>query len=103
MQNQPESEMQKALPSTSAPLAWKFTNPDGTTRFILDDPQRVVAWRLAHEGEIVPLYAALTDQERVAALWAIASLETDSDPDGGQNKEAAGILRAMLDRMRKST
>jgi len=40
----------------------------------------------------------LTDQERVAVLWAIASLETDPDPDGGQNKEAAGILKQMLDR-----
>jgi len=45
----------------------------------------------------------LTDQERVAVLWAIAALETDPDPDGGQNQEASGILRALLDRMRKST
>ena len=45
----------------------------------------------------------LTDAERVAVLWAIASLETDPDPDGGQDKEAAGILKEMLDRMQKST
>lgn len=41
----------------------------------------------------------LTDQERVAVMWAIASLETDPDPDAGQNREAAGILREMLDRL----
>ena len=45
----------------------------------------------------------LTDAERVAVLWAIASLETDPEPDGGQNQEAAGILREMLDRMRNCT
>ena len=45
----------------------------------------------------------LTDQERVAVLWAIAALETDPEPDAGQKKEAAGILKEMLDRMQKST
>lgn len=38
------------------PVAWLFKNPDGSTRFILDDAERVALWRTAHEGEVVPLY-----------------------------------------------
>ena len=38
----------------------------------------------------------LTDRERVAVMWAVASLETDPEPDAGQNKEAAEILGEML-------
>jgi len=46
------------------PTAWLFLNPDGSTRFILDDPKRVAAWRSAHEGEVVPLYREkVTDKE----------------------------------------
>ena len=46
------------------PTAWLFLNPDGTTRFILDDPERVAAWRSAHESEVVPLYRKVaTDEE----------------------------------------
>ena len=56
-------------------------------------------------GESIPVSERLrlTDAERVAVMWAIASLETDPEPDGGQNQEAAGILRVMLDRMQNST
>lgn len=46
------------------PTAWLFLNPDGSTRFILDDPKRVAAWLSAHEGEVVPLYRKVaTDEE----------------------------------------
>ena len=38
------------------PVAWLFRNPDGSTRWILDDPERVRLWATAHEGEVVPLY-----------------------------------------------
>lgn len=41
----------------------------------------------------------LTDEERVAVLWGIATLETDATPDAGQNAEAAAILRGLLDRL----
>ena len=40
----------------SEPVAWLFRWPDGSTRFILDDPDRVRLWATAHEGEVVPLY-----------------------------------------------
>jgi len=40
----------------SEPVAWLFRWPDGSTRFILDDPERVRLWQTAHEGEVVPLY-----------------------------------------------
>jgi len=40
----------------SEPIAWLFKNPDGSTRFILDDPERVKLWQTAHQGEVVPLY-----------------------------------------------
>lgn len=39
------------------PVAWAFYNPDGSIRFIIDDPARAEAWRSAHEGKIVPLVA----------------------------------------------
>ena len=56
-------------------------------------------------GEWIPVTERLrlTDAERVAVLWAIAALETDPEPDAGQNQEAAGILREMLDRIQNST
>ena len=41
----------------------------------------------------------LTDRERVAVLWAIATLRTDPTPDGGQDAEAAEILTDMLKRI----
>jgi len=41
----------------------------------------------------------LTDRERVAVLWAIATLRTDTTPDGGQDAEAAEILTDMLTRI----
>jgi len=41
----------------------------------------------------------LTDRERVAVLWAIATLRTDPTPDGGQDAEAAEILTDMLTRI----
>lgn len=45
----------------------------------------------------------LTDRERVAVLWAIATLRTDSTPDGGQDAEAAEILTQMLARIASET
>ena len=41
--------------SEQQPVAWAFYNPDGSIRFIIDDPARAEAWRSAHEGKIVPL------------------------------------------------
>ena len=41
----------------------------------------------------------LTDRERVAVLWAIATLQTEPTPDGGQDAEAAEILTDMLTRI----
>ena len=40
----------------------------------------------------------LTDPERVAVMWAIATLETDAIADAGQNAEAAATLRDLLAR-----
>ena len=45
----------------SEPVAWLFRNADGSTRFILDDAERVALWRTAHEGEVVPLYERPVD------------------------------------------
>ena len=39
------------------PIAWAFYNPDGTIRFIIDDEKRMLAWKTAHKGTIVPLVA----------------------------------------------
>lgn len=41
----------------------------------------------------------LTDAERVAVMWAIATLETDATADAGQNAEAAATLRGLLERL----
>ena len=41
---------------------------------------------------------ALTDRERVAINWALATLETGA-PDAGQNAEAAAILIKLLERL----
>jgi len=41
----------------------------------------------------------LTDPERVAVMWAIATLETDATADAGQNAEAADTLRGLLERL----
>lgn len=72
------------------PVAWLFRNADGSTRVILDDPKRVAAWRPAHEGEIIPLYAALTDAEREAIEEAIRRL---------WGFGIAATLRGLLDRL----
>lgn len=37
------------------PVAWAFYNADGTLRFIIDNEARMLAWRSAHDGTIVPL------------------------------------------------
>jgi hypothetical protein len=42
--------------SDQQPVAWLFRNPDGSVRFIIDDPARAEAWRSAHQGQVVPLY-----------------------------------------------
>lgn len=41
----------------------------------------------------------LTDAERVAILWAIATLETDATAGAGQNAEAAATLCGLLERL----
>jgi len=41
----------------------------------------------------------LTDAERVAILWALATLETEAADDAGQNAEAAATLRGLLERL----
>lgn len=38
-------------------IAWAFYNKDGSLRFIIDDEKRMLAWRNAHDGNIVPLIA----------------------------------------------
>ena len=40
------------------PVAWAFYHPNGELRFIIDNEARMLAWRSAHEGTIVPLVAA---------------------------------------------
>ena len=47
----------------SEPVAWLFRNPDGSTRFILDDPERVRLWATAHDGEVVALYEGPVDAD----------------------------------------
>lgn len=37
------------------PIAWAFYNNDGSIRFIIDDEKRMLAWKTAHNGYIVPL------------------------------------------------
>ncbi len=41
----------------------------------------------------------LTDAERVALMWALATLETEAIADAGQNAEAAATLRGLLERI----
>jgi hypothetical protein len=94
--------------SKPQPVAWGVGNPalaSSQARSVSVFPQRKWAEASArHSGrsddDILPLYLnpppVLTDQERVAVMWAVASLETDPEPDAGQNKEAAEILREML-------
>jgi len=42
----------------------------------------------------------LTDPERVAVMWALATLETEAAAeDAGQNAEAAATLRGLLERL----
>lgn len=41
--------------SNSQVIAWAFYNKDGSLRFIIDDEQRMKAWKNAHDGTIVPL------------------------------------------------
>ena len=45
----------------------------------------------------------LTDADRVAVMWALATLETEAEDageaaDAGQNAEAAATLRGLLER-----
>lgn len=42
--------------SDEKPVAWAFYNPDGSIRFIIDSEQRMLSWKTAHNGPIVPLY-----------------------------------------------
>ena len=48
-------------------------------------------------GEVERL--RMTDAERVAILWAMATLETEAADDAGQNAEAAATLRGLLERI----
>ena len=47
--------------SEQRPVAWAFYNPNGSIRFIIHDQARAEAWRSAHQGQIVPLYAKPQD------------------------------------------
>lgn len=46
------------------PVAWAFYNTDGTLRFIIDNKQRMEAWKTAHQGTIVPLIPLVDNRER---------------------------------------
>lgn len=37
------------------PVAWAFYNLDGSLRFIIDDEKRMISWKSAHNGTIIPL------------------------------------------------
>jgi len=43
-------------------------------------------------------WVQITDRERVAINWALATLCT-GEPDAGQNREAAAVLTGMLERL----
>ena len=93
---------------TNEPAAWKFVNPDGSTRFILDDPKRVAAWLSANEGEVVPLYAALTDAEREAigvAIQCVEAARAQRHPEEDDARDllwkTTRVLRGLLDERTK--
>ena len=44
-------------------------------------------------------WVQITDRERVAINWALATLDT-GEPDAGQNAEAAAILGNLLERLK---
>ena len=44
-------------------------------------------------------WVQITDRERVAINWALATLET-GEPDVGQNREAAAVLTGLLERLK---
>lgn len=47
--------MQQEKLDNESVIAWAFYNKDGTLRFIIDDEKRMIAWKSAHDGIIVPL------------------------------------------------
>jgi hypothetical protein len=87
--------------SRDKPLVWAVFESDGTCVCVCSEQKQaqMAIEDLAYDGMVCePLYRMrfLTERERVAVMWAISSLETDPEPDAGQNKEAAEILREML-------
>jgi hypothetical protein len=79
------------------PVAWALIGQDSKIR-VMSPGRDGVAEEAKPDERLVPLYHTpfLTDRERVAVMWAVASLETDPETDAGQNKEAAEILGEML-------
>jgi hypothetical protein len=82
------------------PVAWVAFAADGSESsavYMTDGEARAAAdeWNWC----IAPLYRspALTDAERVALYWALATLETEPD---ALNAEAAATLRGLLERMK---
>jgi hypothetical protein len=88
-------------PAAYAVVRFSETSLEGVLRDLSTDINYATYRANKHGGIVVPLYRPpfLTDRERVGVLYAIATLETDTTQDGGQNEEAAGILREMLDRI----
>ncbi len=48
---------------TNKPVAWAFYNEDGSLRFIVDDEKRMLSWKSAHNGTIVPLIPMKTKDD----------------------------------------
>jgi len=70
---------------------------------IIDRLRQEVAWEpeigsLLQEAADEIGRLRLTDSERVALNWAIATLETGA-LDAGQNAESAGVLSGMVERL----
>lgn len=90
------------------PLAWAVILSDGQPYARCDfrwEAAAIAAALPAAEGvtaTVAPLYRSptLTDAERVAVMWAVATLETDATADAGQNAEAAAALCGLLERTR---
>ena len=45
------------------PVAWAFYNEDGSLRFIIDDEKRMLSWKSAHNGPIVPLAPMIQNKD----------------------------------------
>jgi hypothetical protein len=90
-------QLSEEVSASAKPVAWALIGQDSKIR-VMSPGRDGVAEEARLDERLVPLYRTpfLTDRERVAVMWAVASLETDPEPDAGQNKEAAEILGEML-------